>query len=124
MRAAGEGRSSFVCAATYLPMRGWRQLLPFLAMSRRVRKQIEGSPGLVRCDVRVDLRRRRFWTLSVWRSQETMDTFVVTDAHALALSHFDDWTADGAAMTHWISDSNDLDWDEANARLLAAGAKL
>ena len=93
-------------------------------MSRRVRKQIETTPGQVRYAVRVDLLRRRFWTLSIWREQAAMDAFVVADPHAIALSHFDDWTAEGAAVTHWESASNALDWTEAEARLRAAGAKL
>ena len=51
----GNGTSNeFVCIATYLPLRSWRHVVPFLSMSGRVQNQLKQTRGLARYAVKTD----------------------------------------------------------------------
>lgn len=107
----------FFCVATVLPLRRWQDVLPFLLLTLQVGKQLHTSPGLVRYRVKAGLLRRRFWTLSVWRTQVAMQAFVRTGTHALAVTRFSEWAAPGAAFAEWYSPTKRVTWREAFERL-------
>ena len=107
----------FFCVATVLPIRRWQDVLPFLLLTRHIRKQLRASPGLVRYRVKAGWLRRRFWTLSVWRSKVAMQAFVRTGAHARAVGRFSEWAAPGAAFVEWYSPKERVRWREAFERL-------
>ncbi len=56
--------------ATYLPLKGWRHVIPFLAMSMRIEKQLKHSSGVVSYGLRAKVANRHFWTLSIWTEPE------------------------------------------------------
>lgn len=111
------GAQEYVCVATFLPVRRWRDVIPFLWASRRVEAQLRSARGLVRYGLRAEVFRRRFWTVSVWRDHEAVDNFVRTDPHWRAVEQFARWADEGAAFVRWHSPVAVLSWDEALARL-------
>ena len=111
-----DGRPYF-SAATYLPVRSWRFVLPFLLLSGRIERQAKQTPGLVAYGLRAEPRRGRFWTMSCWTSRETAGAFVKEEPHATAVRRFANWAGDGAAFVEWESRQTEIDWDEAFRRL-------
>lgn len=106
-----------VYIATFLPVRRWRHVIPFMRMSSKVAGQLQGTPGLLRFGLRADPLRKRFWTVSVWKDRASADAFVRTDPHLTATSRFADWAGDGAAFVSWSSGDGTIDWDDALRRL-------
>lgn len=112
-----EPAGEFLCFATYLPVRRWRSVIPFLRMSSRVQRQLKKTQGLVRCGLRADFLRKRFWTFSVWANADSVNDFVAAEPHATAVEKFEAWAEPGAAFVEWTSDHGSIDWDEADRRL-------
>ncbi len=111
------GAQAFLREATFLPVRRWRFVVPFLRMSARIEAQLQQSPGLIRYGVRADIARRRFWTLSVWTDPEAVRAFVGAEPHRTAVAHFAAWAGAGAAFVRWPGSEASLDWEDALKRL-------
>lgn len=107
----------YMCVASVLPVRRWRQVLAFVRLSMKVKKQMLASPGLVNGNMRADFLRKRFYTYTVWRDKATMLAFVRAEPHATALRRFAPWTAPGAAFAEWTSSEGAVDWREGMRRL-------
>ena len=114
---------TYVVAATFLPVRRWRHVIPFLSMGRRVERQLQATEGLVRYGLRVELRRRHFFTVSVWRDRDAMREFMRTEPHTTAMQRSEEWAGPGALFIDWDSASGSLDWAEARKRLEEAGGR-
>ncbi len=112
-----RGSSEFLCVATILPVRRWRDIIPFFRMTGKVQKQLEQSKGLVRYGLKTDLAHKRFWTFSVWRDRDAMESFVRMHPHTDAISKFPAWAAEGAAFVEWNAANGLVDWDLASKQL-------
>src|SRR5579872_788103 len=66
---------SFISIATFLPVRSWGYVIPFLVMSFRVERQAKKTPGLVKYALKADFPWRRFWTLTVWNNRDSVRAF-------------------------------------------------
>jgi hypothetical protein len=106
-----------LCIATFLPVRRWIDIIPFLQMSHRVERQLKESPGLVRYGLRTDILRKQFWTTSVWKDRNSMSAFVSAHSHATAVRKFQQWAGEGAAFVEWNSGYGRIDWNEVLKRL-------
>ncbi len=113
----GGGEGEFHCIATFLPVRSWMYVIPFLKMSSLVEKQLKQTQGLVRYSVRADFPRKRFWTFTVWKDKKFVQSFVQLEPHAQAVRKFKDWAGEGAAFVEWISTNGSIDWDTAIQKL-------
>jgi hypothetical protein len=82
--AAGD---EFLSIATFLPIRKWIDIIPFLQISSRVSDQLMKTE-VVRFGVKTDLRRKQFWTMSVWSNRVAMRRFVAAEPHATAMKKF------------------------------------
>ena len=112
----GEG-GEFHCVATFLPVRKWRYVIPFLKMSNRIEQQLKKTQGLARYSVRADFFRKRFWTLSIWKDRKFVENFVQSEPHAEAVRKFNTWAGEGAAFVAWNSTDGSVDWDLAIQKL-------
>jgi hypothetical protein len=110
---AGKG---FVVVATFLPVRSWFDVIPFLRMSSRISGQLAKS-DVVRFGVKTDLLHKRFWTISVWSDRVAMRKFVGAEPHATAVKKFADWAGQGAAFAEWNSEGGSIDWDLAKDKM-------
>ena len=110
-----EGR--FISIATFLPVRTWGYVIPFLVMSFRVERQAKKTPGLVKYGLKADFPRRRFWTLTVWSNRESIRAFVASKPHKTAVERFSRWAGEGSAFAEWNSNEDSVNWPEAMERL-------
>lgn len=82
-----------------------------------MRKQASQSEGAIKYDTRGELRKKHFYTMSIWKDRDSMDRFVKAEPHATAVKRFyQDWGSEGS-FVEWISPDNKIDWDEAKRRL-------
>lgn len=117
LEATKYNKGEFLCVATFLPLKRWRSIIPFLRMASKVQKQLRSTEGSVRDAVKADFFRKHFWTFSVWRDRAALNSFVRAEPHSIAVEKFKDWATEGAAFVEWSSTSDSIDWDEALRRL-------
>lgn len=87
--------TGFICGATFLWVRRWRDVIPFLRMSSGVQRQLKETPGLVRYALRARFLRKRYWTYSVWTDRASLDAFLQAEPHRTAMSRLSQWVVPG-----------------------------
>ena len=102
---------------SYLPLKSYGRLLPFVVYTVQVVKQLAASDGLIGYSLLARPFSKAFWTLSAWRSEDALRTFVRSAPHvrimtALA-SHMDQtkfvrWPVKGSQLP--------LQWNDALRR--------
>lgn len=107
----------FLCIATFLPLRRWRDVVPFIRLSMKIESQIKQTPGLVRYGLKTNLPRKHFWTLSVWNDRMAVRDFVEAEPHQTAVRLFEQWAGPGAAFVEWESSQPAFTWADALERL-------
>jgi hypothetical protein len=112
-----DSSTEFLCIATFLPVRSWFDVIPFLRMSLHIQRQLKKTDGLVKYDLRANLLHKHFWTFSVWKDRTFTNAFVGAEPHATAVGKFQQWAGRGAAFVEWNSSDDRIDWDEALRRL-------
>jgi hypothetical protein len=75
--AAPEADRIDVGFATKLPLTARRHIPGFLRDTRRIRRQLAASPGLVGHALLGELGATTFWTVSVWDDEASRRTFAV-----------------------------------------------
>jgi heme-degrading monooxygenase HmoA len=108
---------SFLLVATYLPLRSYWKVIPFIRLSLKIEAQLRSSRGIVRYELRTDIPHKRFWTLSVWTSRDDMALFSRSEPHRTAMMKFYDWGTDEAGIAEWTATDGRIDWTEAHKRL-------
>lgn len=76
-----EPDAEFIGLLTELPLSRYRAIPKFLRMTRQIQSQLADSEGLVAYALRTDVPRRKFWTVSIWESEEALRTFVRENPH-------------------------------------------
>jgi hypothetical protein len=107
----------FVCIATFLPVRRWRDIIPFLRMTSRVERQLKETKGLIRYGLRTDFFRKYFWTYTVWKDRGSVNIFVRAEPHSMAVERFKEWAGEGPAFVEWNCTDASINWKEAMERL-------
>lgn len=110
-------QQDYICVATFLPLNRWRDLIPFMMLSRKVLKQIKNSKGIANYAVKADLSKKKFWTLSIWNDIESVKSFVLKEPHATAIKKFTEWAGKGSAFVEWTGSSKEINWSEAMIKL-------
>ena len=107
-----------ICAATFLWVRRWRDVIPFLRMSSGVQRQLKETSGLVKFGLRARFIRKRYWTYSVWTDQASLDAFLRAEPHRTAMRRLSQWITPGdAAFVTWESTDDSINWQEGFDRL-------
>jgi quinol monooxygenase YgiN len=73
--------ATYVAMASRLPLKRYRSVPGFLRDTLAIRRQLAKAPGLVGYALDADLANRTFWTFSVWRGREELDSFAASDPH-------------------------------------------
>jgi hypothetical protein len=92
-------------------------LFSFYRLSSRVLKQIKESEGAINYAVKGNPLKKHFWTLSIWRDNNSLGYFIMEEPHATAVRKFTEWAGEGSAFVEWTSPSNTIDWPEALKKL-------
>ena len=77
-------------------------------------KENEGAANYA---VRANLLKKHFWTLSIWKDQNSLRRFVMTEPYATAVKKLIEWAGEGSAFVEWSSPKNTIDWPEAFKKL-------
>lgn len=109
---------TFTSVITYLPVKKWGDVLAFFRMSKKVEKQLKQTEGIVRYGLKADFIHKKFWTYSVWRSEDAIQPFIHAEPHATAIRKFADWSAEGAAFAQWNNNDGKINWKEGDRQLL------
>ena len=116
-----DSNSDFVCCATFFPVQRWQHVIPFLRMSSRVQKQLDGTPGLVRFGLKTSVVRKRYWTYSVWTDRASLEAFRQAEPHATAMTKLNQWVEPGkSGFVSWDSNDDSINWEEGFDRLRIA----
>lgn len=111
-----QSQEKYIHVATFLPLKGWRYMIPFQLMTSKVLKQAKQSDGIIDYSVKGDFPKRHFWTLSIWKDRDSMRQFVSAEPHAKAMKKFEEWAGDGSAFVDWTSSSRSIDWGRSNQK--------
>jgi hypothetical protein len=76
-----EPRTSYLVMASYLPLIRITATVRFFRGVSAVRKQLATADGLVGYTLRAKPVARDYWTLSVWKNDAAMRTFMRTSPH-------------------------------------------
>jgi quinol monooxygenase YgiN len=71
----------YLAMASRLPLRSYLSVPGFLRDTMAIRRQLAGADGLVGYALFAELGRKTFWTFSVWRDQESLDSFARGEPH-------------------------------------------
>jgi hypothetical protein len=76
-----EADATYVVMASRLPLRSYTRIPSFIRATSRIRRQLATAEGLVGYSLDAKVLSKTFWTLSVWRDQEALDSFATTEPH-------------------------------------------
>jgi hypothetical protein len=108
----------YLALISYLPLKHFRAIPKFFRFTLETRRQLQNSPGLIGYSLEARPFSRKFWTLSLWRDQQSLRDFVGALPHSrimqvlgphLGKTEFAQWTVE----SHQIPP----DWEAAKARL-------
>jgi hypothetical protein len=105
--------------ATFLPIKRFRDILPFIRLAQRAKHQAETAPGHIASAIKASLFKRHFWTVSVWADRRAMADYVHAPPHSGAVGLMAKWAAEGACFAEWMSGSQTVNWADALERLKA-----
>ncbi|MGO9840850.1 MAG: hypothetical protein ACLPZF_06580 [Candidatus Acidiferrales bacterium] len=109
---------------SYLPLKSYWRVLPFFFYTAQVMKQLAKAEGLVGYSLLARPFSKRFWTLSVWKSEDALRGFVRHPLHARIMTalapHMDEtkfvrWTVQGSQLP--------LQWNDALRRSDTTGTQ-
>ena len=106
-------------SVTRLRLRAFSAFLPFAWHTWRANRQIARAEGCLSSDVRGGPD-GIFWTKTIWRDEAAMRAFMASGAHLKAMPKLKHWCDEGSAA-HWIQESVELSWAEAEGRLAQHG---
>ena len=110
-------QEEFLWVATFLPLKSWKYMIPFQLMTSKVLKQVKEANAVMNYAVKADFPKKHFWTLSIWKDQDSLRHFVMAEPHATAIKKFTEWAGEGSAFVEWTSSSDTIDWTVAMERL-------
>jgi hypothetical protein len=95
-------QQEFICVATFLPIKSWKHIIPFMMLSPKVLKQIKNSKGIVNYAVKANFAKKFFWTLSIWNDKESVRLFVPAEPHAPCHQKAPKGPGMGSYNNNWI----------------------
>jgi len=113
-----DPNGDYVALVSFLPLKSFSRLFPFVVYTVRVIQQLAKADGLAGYSLLASPLSKRFWTLSAWKSEEALQTFVVKAPHIrimaslrphMARTKFVRWNVKGSQLP--------LQWDEALRRI-------
>lgn len=115
---APQADREYLAMVSYLPLKRWRDFFRFQRYSGKIRRQLEGTRGVVGYSLRARFTKRQFWTLSVWEDEAALARFIPASPHRHAMTalqpvmgttKFVKWRVRGADLP--------IAWDEGTRRL-------
>jgi hypothetical protein len=76
-----DATTEYVVLLSSLPLRSFASLPGFLRDTMRIRAQLAETPGLVGYALNAELTKKRFWTMSAWRTEDDLGAFARAEPH-------------------------------------------
>jgi hypothetical protein len=115
--------SEYVVMASSLPLLRLIATLRFFRFVRAIRAQLAGSGGLVGYSLWAKPLKKRYWTLSVWRDEAALASFMNAMPHVEVMTKLGpDMGETRFVRWHVRGAETQVAWDEALRRLDAAVA--
>jgi heme-degrading monooxygenase HmoA len=110
--------------ASRFKLKRYRDVVPFLRASMRLRTVAAAAPGNVGLGLAANPFTKTFWTLSSWESQSSLRAFVAGEPHRAVVARFKDASAN-STFTFWDIDAPDgpPSWRDATTRLAERAAR-
>ena len=115
---APDPNGDFVALLSYLPLKNYLRVFPFIVYTAQVMKQLAAAHGLVGYTLLARPFSKRFWTLSAWANEEALRAFVQHPPHVkimtalaphMGKTEFVRWAVKGSELP--------LRWDDALRRI-------
>jgi hypothetical protein len=109
---------TYLALISFLPLKHFRAIPAFICYSIQTRRQLEFTRGVLGYSLLAKPFARKFWTLSAWEDQQSLDNFVRQIPHSeimqkmiphMGKSEFAQWPVTTSEIP--------LDWDAAKSRL-------
>ncbi len=81
-----EPTREYLVLLSELPVKSYTAFPRLLRLTFQVQQQLGRSPGLIGYSLFARLRRKQFWTLSVWEDEEALMEFVEAVPHRTVMS--------------------------------------
>jgi hypothetical protein len=109
-----------VISITRLRIRSIRFIPRLYWATRKLRQSLEEAPGFLKGKLLAD-RDWAFWTMSMWKDEESMRAFRNSSLHRSVMPKAARW-CDEASVVHWETEADALPgWDEAHRRMSESG---
>jgi len=108
----------YLALISYLPLKHFRAIPKFFRFTSEIRRQLRAAQGLIGYSVEARPLARKFWTLSAWQDEQSLQDFVGALPHSrvmkdlaphMSKSQFAQWTVESKEIP--------LDWAAAKARI-------
>jgi heme-degrading monooxygenase HmoA len=117
-RESPSPRNRYLALISYLPLKHLRAVPKFFQLTFEARRQLRTAPGLVGYALDARPFSKKFWTLSVWRDEQSLRDFVEGMPHSKIMQELAPHMGKSRfAQWHVESGEIPLDWDAAKARL-------
>jgi len=108
----------YLALISYLPLKHYRTIPKFFRFTFEIQRQLRTSPGLIGYSLEARPLARKFWTLSVWRDQQSLREFVAAIPHSKVMQELAPHMGK-FQMAQWTVESHEipLDWKSAKLRI-------
>jgi Domain of unknown function (DUF3291) len=83
-----DAGQEYLVLLTYLPLRKYSKIPAFLRHTLQIQSQLRKTAGVAGYSMRAKMLSRKFWTLSVWESEQALMDFVARVPHGEAMKRF------------------------------------
>ena len=108
-----------VVSVTRMRLRRWRDWPAFLLHSVRSKAEAVRAEGCVAVDVR--RAHGAFWTMSVWRTPESLRGFMLSGSHRKVMPRLAAWSDEASMVRFEHPDGLLPSWDQAEMELALRG---
>ena len=110
--------SRYLALISYLPLKHFRAIPKFFRFTFEIQRQLRTSSGLIGYSLEARPFARKFWTLSVWRDQQSLREFVAAMPHSKVMRDLAPHM-DRSQFAQWMVEPHEipLDWKSAKLRI-------
>ena len=110
--------AEYLVMASFLPLRRFGATLRFFRFVQQIRRQLATAEGLIGYSLWAKPIAKRYWTLSVWRDEAALSTFMRTQPHGAIMARLRP-DMDPTRFVRWTVKGSEtrVSWDEALRRL-------
>jgi heme-degrading monooxygenase HmoA len=116
--APSDSGAEYVALVSSLPLKSYGAMPAFFRFSKQIGVQLKTAKGLIGYSLLARPLTKRFWTLSVWESEEALRNFVHSPPHVTVMAEIRPRMGE-TKFTYWQVRGSELPlkWDEGLRRL-------